>query len=83
MKFFPLLLLFCAPLLSQNLSVSFPDRFIHTMIYESGNIKTFLLPEELVASEQFGISYSGVKNKFLISNDIDPEIKEGIKNGSI
>ncbi|MDR3666096.1 MAG: hypothetical protein P4L35_04560, partial [Ignavibacteriaceae bacterium] len=81
MKFFPLLLLFCAPLLSQDLSASFPDRFIHTMIYESGNIKSFLLPEELVASEQFGISYSGVKNKFLISNDIDPEIKEGIKNG--
>ena len=40
------------------------------------NIKSFLLPEELTASEQLGISYSGVNNKFLISNDIDPEIKE-------
>jgi hypothetical protein len=82
-KYFLLFILFSEPLLSQNLSASLSESFIHSLIYESNDTRSFLLPEELAASEQLGISYSGVKNKFLISNDIDPEIKKGIINGTL
>jgi hypothetical protein len=83
MKFFPLFMLFCIPLFSQNLSALVSERIIHSLIYDANDIKSFLLPEELSASEQLGISYSGISYKFLISNDIDREIKKEIINGNL
>lgn len=83
MKYFLLIILLCPPLLSQNLSASVSERFIHSLIYESKDLKSFLLPEELATSEQFGISYSEISSKFLISNDIDPEIKREVINGTL
>ena len=80
-KFILFLLLICYPVFSQNLSLSVSNNFIHSLIYETDNLKSFLHPDERLASEQLGISYSSVKNKFLISNDIDPEIREGIRKG--
>lgn len=83
MKLFLLLLLFFASIFPQNLSESVSERFIHSLIYETNSLKSFILPNELTASEQLGINYNGVNNKFLISNNIDPEIKDGIKHGTL
>jgi hypothetical protein len=56
------------------------SEFIEAMINESPSIKTFVLPEELAISERLGITYEGVKNKFLISYEIPKHITETIKN---
>ena len=83
MNYLLLFILFSVNLFAQKLSASVSERFIHSLIYDSNDIKSFLLPEELAASDQLGISYSGVSSKFLISNDIEPEIKKGIINGTL
>ena len=50
------------------------SQFIEAMINNSDSLDSFVLPEELAISKRLGITYEGVKNKFLISYEIPSEI---------
>jgi len=43
----------------------------------------FVLPEEFKLSKRLGISYTGLDNKFLISNDIDTFIRKEINENNL
>lgn len=57
------------------------SQFINAMLNDSDSLETFVLSEELSLSKRLGITYEGVKNKFLISYEIPNEILPQIKNG--
>ena len=61
-------------LYSQNLSQIRADEFISKLIKNSNDLEKFVLSQELKISKRLNIKYEGVKNKFLISYDIDPVI---------
>jgi hypothetical protein len=54
--------------------------FIEAIINGSNSLEKLVLPEELAISKRLGITYDGVKNKFLISYEIPGEIINEIKN---
>lgn len=62
-------------------SQSVSNKFIDALIYNKPEITDYVNKGELENSRRLGIQYNGVKNKFLIGNDIPEEIKAGIKSG--
>jgi hypothetical protein len=54
------------------------DKFFETLIHNSNNISSFVDEQEIVRSDRLGINYTGVTNKFLISYDIDEEVRISI-----
>lgn len=63
-------------------SQTYYDKFFKALIYNDSIVKDFVNPVELERSERLGIKYTGVKNKFLISFDIDEQMKENIRQGA-
>lgn len=59
------------------------EAFIQALVGESADLETFVDPEELRMSGRLGIQYEGVKHKFLISYDIDSDLKERARDGRL
>jgi len=57
--------------------------FVHALLWRSDSLPSFVLPAELSVSKRLNISYQGVQNKFLISNDVENELKARINNDSV
>lgn len=66
--------------LSLTSSAQSIDRFFNALIFNPENISQFIHPEEIKRSGRLGIKYEDVKNKFLISFDIDESVKEKIRS---
>ncbi len=62
-----------------NLTKKLADEFIKQLVYKPQEFTQYIHPDELKISQRLGISYDGVGNKFLIGQDIDPEIRKGIR----
>ena len=59
------------------------EKFIKALINNSDNIRDFVDESEIARSERLGITYTGVKNKFLIGYDIDEQVKSDMKEGRL
>lgn len=77
-----ILFLFIAFLCAQN----FPQQinkeirdFFKDLIADADDLSKYLNKSELAESERLGIQYEGIKNKFLISFDIDKQVKDEIR----
>lgn len=71
-------LLFAISAHSQSLSNEQAESFIQALLNNSEELNGFYDPAELKLSDRLGISYSEIKFKLLISNDIDKQIKSRI-----
>ncbi len=58
-----------------------PQKFFDALIYDKANITEYINKDELEKSNRLGITYTGVKNKFMLGYELPDEIKEGIKSG--
>ncbi|MGE5682936.1 MAG: hypothetical protein ACM34K_18870 [Bacillota bacterium] len=65
-----------------NNNTSSTENFFKELVKNNADVAKYTDPDELKISSRLGISYEGVKNKFLISYDIDVNIKEKIRQGS-
>lgn len=63
-------------LIKISVSQTFIDSFFQALINNQDNITNFVDPDELTRSSRLGINYTGIKNKFLISYDIEDSLKE-------
>ena len=77
-----ILFLFIAFLCAQN----FPQQinkeissFFKDLIADADDLSKYINKNELAKSERLGIQYEGIKNKFLISFDIDEQVKNEIR----
>lgn len=61
----------------------FIEEFFRDLINNSTELHNYLSKEELEKSNRLGIAYENVKDKFLISFDIEPKVKEQIKLGNL
>lgn len=80
------LLLFVFSTLTMAGQNSTPDQignFFKALISGKANMADFVLGSELEKSQRLGITYAGVPDKFLISYDIDKDVKDKINNGSL
>ena len=75
-----LLLFLPVQLHPQTLSQIQAENFIKSLINEDTNLYQYLDPHELQLSDRFGIQYEKVEQKFLISYDLDYDLKEDIRN---
>lgn len=57
------------------------NNFIDALINNTENISDFVDADERKRSKCFGINYTGIENKWLISFDIPDEIKQGFREG--
>ncbi len=68
-------------------SFSYPQNkqreFIEALINGSDSLENYVDEDELAKSSRLGINYDSVKNKFIISFDIDENIKDEIKKNGI
>ena len=78
-----LMMLLGIQIMANNLLDSTATKFIKYLILGKDEIKSIILPEELEMSNRLGINYIGVKNKSLISKDLDSLTLAEIKNGSV
>jgi hypothetical protein len=76
-------LLISGHLLSQNLTDSRANSFINALINDFPDLEKFIHESEFKLSKRLGITYPDAPHKFLISNDVDPQVKDEIKNGSL
>ncbi|MBN1638722.1 MAG: hypothetical protein JW866_07135 [Ignavibacteriales bacterium] len=60
---------------SQRLTKQTAEDFVDNLLSNNSEITKYVHPEELTRSSRLGINYYGIKNKFLISYDIDERIK--------
>ena len=59
------------------------DKIITLLITNSPDISNYINADELQIANRFGIEYEGIKNKFLIANDIPKEFANDLLNGKI
>jgi len=81
-KFFLLIIFFC----SQSIPINIDDKiksFFNDLIAGTADLSEYLLKSELEKSKRLGIEYEKVKNKFIISFDIDGQIKKEISEKKI
>jgi hypothetical protein len=83
MKIILLFLVFSLPAFSQGLSNGAAEKFINLLLKDSQPLTNFVLPEELDISNRFRIEYEGVKNKFLIANEIPYTLKKELLSKKI
>lgn len=72
-----LILLFTLPSLSQTI----PQNFFEALIYDKAEITDYVNKDELAKSKRLSITYTGIKNKFLIGNELPDEFKDGVRSG--
>jgi hypothetical protein len=82
MRYFYIFLLFSNLLYAQEVS-PLVQSFFEKLIAGDTDLSEYVLPEELNKSNRLNISYDGITNKFLISYDIDEEVKSNIKKRSL
>lgn len=75
------LILLSASSYSQNINPEVIS-FFNALISDSAALSGYVDKSELEKSNKLGITYTGVKNKFLISYDISPDLKQKIAQGS-
>jgi hypothetical protein len=66
---------------SQNINPGIVS-FFEALIHNSSNLASYVDSTELAKSNRLGINYDNVKNKFLISYDIPPDLKQKIVEGA-
>ncbi len=66
-----------------SLPDSIAKKFIFSLTDNRNDLYKFILPEELEISKRLGIEYSGIQNKFLISNDLDSSFRKQIINKNL
>lgn len=76
-----LVILFTVNTFPQNLNDSIGKSFINALINDSPDVEKFVNNKELLLAKRLGITYTDTRNKFLISNDIEPSIKAELRNG--
>lgn len=62
-------------------SQTIPQKFFDALIYDKAEITDYVNKDELKKSNRLGITYTSVKNKFMLGYDLPDEIKEGIRSG--
>lgn len=72
----------CASLYAQHSEKSIKD-FFEAFVSDSASLHSFIDNEDNLKSKRLGITYENEKNKFLISYDVDPRIKEAVKRGEL
>jgi hypothetical protein len=75
-----LIFLLTTKIFSQGLSDSNGKSFINALINDSPDIEKFVNNKELLLSKRLGITYNDTRNKFLISNDIEPSVKADLRS---
>ncbi|MFH1194975.1 MAG: hypothetical protein V1720_04645 [bacterium] len=86
MKFKSIMLIiyfFVSSLLAQQLTNDAAERFINSLINDDVNLTNFINSETLALSNRLGIEYDGIKNKFMLSYDIEPDIKKELLTGKL
>jgi hypothetical protein len=80
-----LLLILFNPLLSfsQQISEENAEKFINYLIYDKDNLDNFIDSSEIEISNRFNIHYKNVSKKYMISYDIDVNIKKKIRQNEI
>ncbi|MBN1290820.1 MAG: hypothetical protein JXB48_03195 [Candidatus Latescibacteria bacterium] len=69
--------------MSEPLSQDRAETFIKSLIHEDINLDSYADPQEHLTANRLGIRYEGVHHKFLISYDIDDNIKRRIRNNQL
>lgn len=64
-----------------TISQTTPRKFFDALIYDKVEITDYVNKDELVKSERLGVTYNGVKNKFMLGYELPDEIKDGVKSG--
>ncbi|CAN5631987.1 hypothetical protein BH10BAC5_BH10BAC5_00680 [soil metagenome] len=64
-------------------AASTPADFFNALISDSDDLRSYVEPTELARSERLRITYTGVKNKFILANDIQENVKEEIRKGNL
>src|SRR5688500_1031961 len=75
---FLLILLLTPPVL---LSQSVPQKFFDALLYDKDNIADFINKEALARSKALGITYTGIKDKALLTYEIPQKMREDIVSG--
>jgi len=83
MRVISLLLLLVPFTYTQTISNDRIDKIINLLIENSPDISNYINADELKITNRFGIEYAGIKNKFLIANDIPKEFSSDLMNGKI
>ena len=83
MKIIFLLLLFFPFTYTQTISSDRIEKIINLLITNSPDISNYINADELQIANRFEIEYEGIKNKFLIANDIPKEFTNDLLNGKI
>jgi hypothetical protein len=68
---------------SQSLSDSLAKSFINGIINNSPELEQYVQTDELQLSKRLGISYNDTRYKFLISNDLEPDVKNKLRIGAL
>ncbi len=70
------ILIFSQAIFSQDiLAKEVADAFVGKLIKGNQDLSGYVQAEDLATSQRLGIQYDRILNKFLIQNDIDPQIK--------
>jgi len=69
--------------LAQNLTDSSAKKFIELLISDSEKLNEYVFRDEFVIANRFAIEYEGVKNKFLIANEIPLDMQKDLQDGKI
>lgn len=83
MKIIFILLLFFPFTYTQTISNDRIEEIINLLIANSPGISNHINADELQIANRFGIEYEGIKNKFLIANDILKEFANDLLNEKI
>lgn len=59
------------------------DKFFKALLSDNGSMSRFVLDSELEKSRRLGITYDNTPDKFLISYDLDREVKKKINSGAV
>ncbi len=66
---------------SVSFSQSVPEKFFDALLYDKDNIADFINKDALTRSKCLGITYTGVKEKALLTYEIPQKMKEDIISG--
>jgi hypothetical protein len=83
MKIIFFLLLLIPFTYSQSISDERINKIINLLITNSPDISDYINADELKITERFGIEYEGIKNKFLIANNIPEDFSDDLLNRKI
>jgi hypothetical protein len=71
------------PTKAQSFTDSTANVFINSLTLQRDRLDKIILPDELELSKRLGITYKNIDKKYLISNDIEPEIRDKITKNQL